>query len=556
MKEGLGRLRGIWDNLSQVNRVVLVTLVFASIVAGAMLFTWAATPEWSTLISNPTPSDMQGIIAVLKEKHVNYRTVGDGKTIEVPANERPQLVMSLYAAGLMNSGSIGYGLIDKLPFGATQGVESTTFRRALEGELENTIQTLEQVSRASVKIAPGDDSPFATEKREPSAAIVVHAKPGQELGKANVKAIVDMVAHSYAGLTSKNVTLVDGGGVELWNGARDGGDTATSDERRDAERAYEGALQRVIEDLVKTAVGPNRYSVIVKASLDLDQTRESKREVSGGVPKDKDTTTETYKGSDGGGAAPRVASGLAANAGGAPGLSSLQGTDGSGKGALMSSETSRVSYDTSYSQTEVVKTPGEVKSVSVALLVDNSVPDQTVAALEDSIKTTIGADAADAAGNRNVSVRKVAFDTTKAAADKAAAMEAASAERMNQIFTYGVPIGLMLLMLFILARSLRRAAPAAAVRQIAGAGTPLLSGAGEASGGLDIAVGDGSLAGKNVGEALAAEPVAVYADGTPRSFDVIQEAFDANLESILQFSKSKPEIVSSLLRSWMADERK
>jgi flagellar M-ring protein FliF len=215
-----------------------------------------------------------------------------------------------------------------------------------------------------------------------------------------------------------------------------------------------------------------------------------------------------------------------------------------------------VSYDTSYSQTEVVKTPGEVKSVSVALLVDNSVPDQTVAALEDSIKTTIGADAADAAGNRNVSVRKVAFDTTKAAADKAAAMEAASAERMNQIFTYGVPIGLMLLMLFILARSLRRAAPAAAVRQIAGAGTPLLSGAGEASGGLDIAVGDGSLAGKNVGEALAAEPVAVYADGTPRSFDVIQEAFDANLESILQFSKSKPEIVSSLLRSWMADERK
>lgn len=555
MKDGLSRLRGIWDNLSQANRVVLVAIVFASIVAGAMLFTWAATPEFAPLVSNPSSTDLQGIIALLKEKRVNYRTASDGKTIEVPASQRPELVMSLYAAGLMNSGSIGYALIDKMPFGATQGVESTTFRRALEGELENTIETLEQVSRASVKIAPGDDSPFASEKREPSAAIVVHARPGQELGKANVKAIVNLVSHSYAGLTSRNVTLVDGGGHELWNGARDGGDAVTSDERRDAEQAYESALQRVIEDLVKTAVGPNRYSVVVKASLDLDQTHESKREVTGGVPKDKDTTTETYKGSDGSSMASRTPSGLAGNAGGAAGAVSLQGTDAGARGALMSSETARVSYDTSYSQTEVVKTPGEVKTVSVALLVDNSVPDQTVSALEDTIKTTIGADAPDAAGKRLVSVKKVAFDTTKAAADKAAALEAASAERMNQILTYGVPIALMLLMLFILARSLRRAAPVAAGRQIAGGATPLLAGAAEGPASLDIAVTDAGLAGRNVDEALR-EPVAVYSDGTPRSFDVIQEAFDANLESILQFSKSKPEIVASLLRSWMADERK
>ncbi len=559
MRDGLGRLRGIWENLSQVNRVMLVVVVGAMVVAGGLYFSWASSPEYTTLISNPSSSDLQGIIALLKEKRIAYRTAPDGKTIEVPASVKPEVQMSLSAAGLMNSGSIGYGLIDKLPFGATQSLESATFRRAQEGEMENSIQTLEQVARASVKFAPGDDSPFAAEKRQPTASILVHAKPGQELGKANVKAIVNLVAHAFPGLTSNNITLVDGGGRELWNGARDGGDQLGTSERREEEQAYEAALQRVIEDQVKTAVGPNKYSVIVKASLDLDQTRESKREVTAGVPTSKDTTTETYKGAGTSLGGPRVGAGVAANAAGA--AAGGGGTDSNG--ALMSSEKSQVSYDTSFKQTDVVKTPGEVKTVSVALLVDNSVADQTVAALEDSIKTTIGADAADAAGARTVSVRKVPFDTTRATAEKTAASEAASSERMSQIMTYGVPIGLMLLMLFILAKSLRRTPPAPAVRTLAGVETPLLAAAGAAApagavaaaGGLDIAVGEESLAGQRVGDALQS-PVPVFGDGAQREYDVIQEAFDSNLESILQFSKSKPEIVASLLRSWMAEERK
>jgi flagellar biosynthesis/type III secretory pathway M-ring protein FliF/YscJ len=35
---------------------------------------------------------------------------------------------------------------------------------------------------------------------------------------------------------------------------------------------------------------------------------------------------------------------------------------------------------------------------------------------------------------------------------------------------------------------------------------------------------------------------------------MIEEAFDANLESILHLSKSKPETVAALIKSWIAEE--
>src|SRR2546421_3905295 len=171
MPTTLTRLRQIWENTSKSNQALLVGLSLACLLVGVGFVYWAGTPDFQVLVSNATPNDSSAIINQLREKKVPYR-VTDVNTIEVPAAQRAELRMSLGAAGLLNSGSLGYSAMDKAPFGQTSAMEAQTIKRALEGEMENSIQSLQPVASANVKFAPGDDSPFiSTDRKEPSASI-------------------------------------------------------------------------------------------------------------------------------------------------------------------------------------------------------------------------------------------------------------------------------------------------------------------------------------------------------------------------------------------------
>src|SRR2546426_1030560 len=167
MPNTLARLREIWENTSRPNQVLLVSLVAGALIAGIAFVYWAGTPDYSVLVYNASSSDSSAILERLKTQKIPYK-VQDG-TIEVPASMKDELRIQLAGAGLLNSGTLGYGLLDKAPFGQTQAMEQQNIKRALEGEMEASIQRLAQVASASVKYAAGDDSMFVTpDRKDPS----------------------------------------------------------------------------------------------------------------------------------------------------------------------------------------------------------------------------------------------------------------------------------------------------------------------------------------------------------------------------------------------------
>jgi flagellar M-ring protein FliF len=197
-----------------------------------------------------------------------------------------------------------------------------------------------------------------------------------------------------------------------------------------------------------------------------------------------------------------------------------------------------------------------VKSLSVAVLLDEKVPAASQTAIQETVKTVIAAYPAPNGASWPVTVQAAPFDTSSEAAERKFAERAAASEQMSRILAYAVPLGLMLLMLAILARGLKRPLSREALALGSG-GRPMLAGAG--GGGLDISIGDAlPTPGTSVGQALEVVPRAVYnpLDPDAKAFEVIEEAFDANLESILHLSKTKPDIVASMLRSWLSDEKR
>lgn len=550
------RLRSVWENMSRGNQIMLAALAAGTLIAGIGFIYWASTPDYVALVSNPSPQDSAAIIAQLKDRKVLYRISPDGTTIEVPSSQRAELRMSLAAAGLLNSGSLGYAALDKAPFGQTQAMEQQTIKRALEGEMENSIQSLEPVASARVKFAPGDDSMFVSpDRREPSASVLVHLKPGQELTKNNVRAIVNLVARAYTGLTPRNVSVVDGDGNLLWDGSQEEGPTVGLEERQAQERAYTDALRRQIQAKLTQVLGPNKSAVTVRADLDFDSKTEKRTEILPGVPVSQETSEQSLKGV-GASVPPRMPVGLAANA--APGPVSpptyASGSAGMSPGYYTQTQTVKTMAN-GKSETEIVKAPGSVNSLGVAILVDESVPDDTVRAITQDVATMIGADPANPASNRHVSVQKVPFDRSAQEAEKKAAQRAAQAEWMNKLIGYGVPVVLMLLILFVLARGLKRITTAA-LPALPGGAQPALAAAGAGAGGtVDISVGQSP---EEV-EALQGGGEEPRVLGLPtgeqvHTFEVISEAFDADLESIRHLAEHRPEVVAMLIKSWMAED--
>jgi flagellar M-ring protein FliF len=281
MQNALNQLRDWWSNAPRPMRLGILGGVAGLLVLFLALGFWASTPSYTTLYTGLSPADSAAVVQTLKEKGIRVRTSGGGSVVEVESGRAEEARLELAAKGLPKTGAPGYARLEKTPFGLTQAMEQTTLRVALEEELQNTIQHLEPVESARVHITPGNDSPFADSRTEPSASVVVNLKPTTTLTREQIRGIVHLVCHSVEGLKPERVTVVDGEARPLWNGS----DTTELDSeliraRREAERTYADELRRQLQQELDRVLGPGKSSVVVQAELDLDRAEVQAQRVS------------------------------------------------------------------------------------------------------------------------------------------------------------------------------------------------------------------------------------------------------------------------------------
>ncbi len=212
---GLGgfaeRLSG-FPNLSRMRTnpklpfVIVTALAIAAIVA---LVLWSRAPDYKVLYSNLSDRDGGAIIAALQQANIPYKFTDAGGAILVPPSLVHETRLKLAAMGLPKGGSVGFELMDNQKFGISQFAEQVNYQRALEGELERTIESINAVRGARVHLAIPKPSVFVREREAPSASVFVDLYPGRVLDDGQVLAITRMVASGVPDMPAKNVTIVD-----------------------------------------------------------------------------------------------------------------------------------------------------------------------------------------------------------------------------------------------------------------------------------------------------------------------------------------------------------
>ncbi len=212
----------------------------AAACVGMMWF--AQRPDWKVLFSGFDGKDTQQVSQELAAAGIPFETGSDGASIEVPAGTLDKARMEVAAKGMPQSGRLGFELFDKPNWVGSEFDERVNYQRALEGELEHTIETLGVVQSARVHLVLPQPSLFASEEKAAKASVVLKLRrPVVDPEQAD--AIRSLVAGAVENLSPDQVTLVDADGrANLKPRSNDAG-------REEEEQAMEAKLVAMLEPL-------------------------------------------------------------------------------------------------------------------------------------------------------------------------------------------------------------------------------------------------------------------------------------------------------------------
>ena len=186
-------------------------LIGATVVTVAVLALFAhmiSTPDYKPLVTGMEMADAQALGAQLAAKNIQYQISADGKTVSVPSDKVDSSRMELATDGMPRSGRLGFELFDKMNWGQTEFDEKVNYQRALEGELERSIQTLRDVDSVRVHLVLPTDSVFVDRERKAKASVILKPR-GSRLSDETQLAIARLVSGAVDKLSPEDVTVVD-----------------------------------------------------------------------------------------------------------------------------------------------------------------------------------------------------------------------------------------------------------------------------------------------------------------------------------------------------------
>src|SRR5580658_6488514 len=415
------QLKHFWATRTSRQRMFLLGGVGATAVLLTLFARLLSTPDYQPLYKDLEPADAQALSTQLTAQNIPNKIEPDGKTVSVPADKLDAARLQTATQGAPHSGRMGFELFDKMTWGQTEFDEKVAYQRALEGELERTIQTMANVDQARVHLVMPSDSVFIDRQRSATASEILKLKRNG-FSKDSAMAIARLVAGAVDQLKPEDVSIVDADtDMSLGMGHSNGPGGDEDEEAR--------LTQRLVSTL-EPVVGANAIRASVNVDYDQGSTEESQEKYDPSVSallSDQKTEDEAS-----GSAVPVGVPGTSSNI---PNANKTKpAANAVSQGTTQSSKSENAQYGVNKTVIHTVTPGGRVQRITAALLVDDVLvknvlkgkttytrqkrsPDE-LNKIRELAEAAIGFDAK---RGDTISVQNMSFDANAAEADLPAA---------------------------------------------------------------------------------------------------------------------------------------
>lgn len=357
------------------NKLYTYLFLFIAVVGGSMVGLSLLQKEtYSTLFAGLSTEDASMVVSKLKELKIPYKLGLGGTSIYVPKDKVYDARLSLAGQnGLPGGGGMGYELFDKTNYGMTEFMQSVNYKRAIQGELSRTISQMPEIKGSRVHIAIPEKTLYSEREKEVTASVFLKVKPGRSLSKDQVAGIVQLVAGSVEGLKPENITVVDSSGVVLYKngGSGSGAAMALSGQQYELQKSVERTLEESVQSMLDKFIPSNRSIVRASVELNLKKVEKVEEEVKptkSAVTAEKKSKEKSVNVTGGPGGVPGVASNVPNLAGKT--RDGIRNNGSSAKTNESEREESQISYEVSKTVSKIVEPFGDIKRMSIAIVVD------------------------------------------------------------------------------------------------------------------------------------------------------------------------------------------
>ena len=332
-------------------------LAGGAVVLGITLWLFAGLidkPKYATLYSGLKPADAQALGGRLAAKNISYEISPDGTSLSVPADQLDASRLETASQGLPRNARLGFELFDTPNWAGSDFTEKVNYQRALEGELERTLQTLSEVEAVRVHLVLPSESLYSEQASEAKAAVILKTRGGRLSEQAQL-AIPQLVASAVERLRPENVTVVDADSNTPLLYSRGPGEVAGYD--------LDEELAKTLVHTLEPVVGAEHVRASVHVEYDTSSSENTEELYD---PKTTATLSQQKSVENAGGGGPAGVPGTTSNIPGAavPVVATAAETQSS------SSETS--TFAVSKSVRHTTQPAGRIKRIAAAVLIDDA----------------------------------------------------------------------------------------------------------------------------------------------------------------------------------------
>jgi flagellar M-ring protein FliF len=237
-------------SVGQQTRWLIIGVVIIATVLVAAWFSFLRT-TYKPIFTNLRPNDAAAIVADLEHRKVPFQLADGGATILVPADQVDMTRLNVMGGDMPLKGTVGFELFSKSDMGLTDFAQKINYQRALQGELERTIMTLDGVDVARVHLSLGEDRLFRDDRVSPKASITIRMKNQATFSDSAVLGVRRLVAAAVPNLDVADVVILDEKGDVIGaapvSSAVEPITSPLQEEKRAVEQLYEGRIRDALE---------------------------------------------------------------------------------------------------------------------------------------------------------------------------------------------------------------------------------------------------------------------------------------------------------------------
>lgn len=272
------------------DRKNLIFLGIGIITLCVLIYQIFFLPKYALLYSDLEQSDAAAISSYLEKSNVKFKISPEGDSISVSGVPVAKVRLDLANKGLPKGNGVGFEIFDKTTLNLSDFNQKINYTRALEGELARTISSLASIKSAKVHLALANKSIFKDQNEPAKASVILATQFGAKLSDQQIKGIQHLVASAIQDLEPSNVQITDQEGSSLVKFTDE--NSLKQEELVNNEhkiKDFESKLETDLVNLLDPILGKGNVLVNVSAEMDFD---EAELNIETFNPKDKEGKTQ------------------------------------------------------------------------------------------------------------------------------------------------------------------------------------------------------------------------------------------------------------------------